>query len=75
MQALFGGGKNSTGSRAFGRPYDCIGMMSVPILSGLFIILILTLIMAWALAMIMNIKTMDRFDDPKGASISVPLTD
>lgn len=73
VEPLYGGSRNVSSS--FSRPYDCIGMMSVPILSSLFIVLILTLIMAWALTMIMNIKTMDRFDDPKGASISVPLTD
>lgn len=37
--------------------------------------LILLLIFIYGVHMIMQLNTMDRFDDPKGPSISVPQTE
>ena len=51
--------------------YDCTGIFSIPILSGIFVTAVLGLIMIWALLMIMDINTNDRFDDPKGKTITV----
>ncbi|KAF2879631.1 hypothetical protein ILUMI_26544 [Ignelater luminosus] len=62
---------NTTNSGKFGYPYDCVGFMSAPIWSGLFVTLILALIMTFGLTMMMDIKTMDRFDDPKGKTITI----
>ncbi|KAB0801370.1 hypothetical protein PPYR_05724 [Photinus pyralis] len=59
----------------FGYPYDCVGFMSAPIWSGLFVTFILVLIMTCGLTMMMDIKTMDRFDDPKGKTITVTATE
>lgn len=58
---------------SFGDAYDCINFTTIPIWTGLFVTVILGLIMMWALAMIIDIRTMDRFDDPKGKTISVSL--
>ncbi|EZA52705.1 hypothetical protein DMN91_001543 [Ooceraea biroi] len=55
----------------FGDAYDCVGFTSIPIWTGIFVTAILALIMIWALTMIMDIRTMDRFDDPKGKTITI----
>ncbi|XP_011863949.1 PREDICTED: uncharacterized protein LOC105559914 [Vollenhovia emeryi] len=59
--------KNATFSDA----YDCVGFTSIPIWTGIFVTAILGVIMIWALTMIMDIRTMDRFDDPKGKTITI----
>lgn len=55
----------------FNDAYDCVGFTSIPIWTGIFVTSLLTLIMAWGLTMIMDIRTMDRFDDPKGKTITI----
>lgn len=55
----------------FSDAYDCVGFTTIPIWSGIFVTGILALIMVWALTMIMDIRTMDRFDDPKGKTITI----
>jgi len=42
---------------------------------GIFVTILLMSIIAWGLAMIMDVKTMDRFDDPKGKPLSFGGTD
>lgn len=59
----------------FGRPNDCTGFFTIPILSGLFAGLILILVLFYGISMISSITTMDRFDDPKGKTISVNVTE
>ncbi|XP_012535706.1 uncharacterized protein LOC105836283 [Monomorium pharaonis] len=63
--------KNAT----FGDAYDCVGFTSIPIWTGIFVTAILGLIMIWALIMIMDIHTMDKFDDPKGKTITISSTE
>lgn len=58
-------------SLRFGDAYDCVGFTSVPIWSGLFVTFILLFIMTFGLTFMMDIKTMDRFDDPKGKAITI----
>ncbi|KAL3285819.1 hypothetical protein HHI36_000341, partial [Cryptolaemus montrouzieri] len=48
----------------FGPAYDCTGYVTIPILNGLFISAILLIILFYGLISMMNIETMDRFDDP-----------
>lgn len=60
---------------SFSDAYDCVGFTSIPIWTGIFVTLILGLIMVWALTMIMDIRTMDRFDDPKGKTITISSAD
>ncbi|XP_018331543.1 V-type proton ATPase subunit S1 [Agrilus planipennis] len=71
IQPFFG--SNNSGS--FGDPYNCVGFTSIPIWSGLFVTFILVLIMTFGLIFIFDIKTMDRFDDPKGKTITVNVTE
>lgn len=60
---------------AFGDAYNCELFFTPPIWSGIFVTSILALIMIWGLVMIMDIRTMDQFDDPKGKTITVNVGD
>lgn len=54
---------------------DCASFFTPGIWMALLTLLILLLIFIYGLHMIMQLNTMDRFDDPKGPSISVPQTE
>lgn len=54
---------------------DCAGFFTAGIWMGLVTSLLMLLIFVYGLHMIMQLNTMDRFDDPKGPSISVPQSD
>ncbi|GFG28652.1 hypothetical protein Cfor_06578 [Coptotermes formosanus] len=60
---------------AFGDAYNCELFFTPPIWSGIFVTSILALIMIWGLVMIMDIRTMDQFDDPKGKTITVNVSE
>ncbi|KAJ8259406.1 hypothetical protein GJAV_G00168920 [Gymnothorax javanicus] len=51
---------------------DCAGFFTPGIWMGLVTSLLLMLILTYGLHMITQLRTMDRFDDPKGPAISVP---
>ncbi|XP_015179456.1 PREDICTED: uncharacterized protein LOC107067990 [Polistes dominula] len=55
----------------FSDAYDCVNFTTIPIWTGIFVTVILASIMIWGLAMIIDIRTMDRFDDPKGKTITI----
>lgn len=61
----------NTTNEKFGDAYDCVGFTSAPIWSGLFVTFILLFILTLGLTMMMDIKTMDRFDDAKGKTITI----
>lgn len=50
---------------------DCVGFFSPAIWGALFVIILLVSILSWGLYMMMDIRTMDRFDDPKGKTITI----
>ncbi|KAM6976742.1 V-type proton ATPase subunit S1b [Aplochiton taeniatus] len=54
---------------------DCAGFFTAGIWMGLIVTLLMLWILTYGLHMIMQINTMDRFDDPKGPSISVPQSE
>ncbi|KAK0183081.1 hypothetical protein PV327_001153 [Microctonus hyperodae] len=62
-------------TKIFGDTYDCVGFSSIPIWSAIFVTAIIAIITLWGILMIMDIRTMDRFDDPKGKTISISATD
>ncbi|VVD01163.1 unnamed protein product [Leptidea sinapis] len=62
---------NSTEPPKFGDSYNCVGFFSVPIWSCLFVTFILLAITFYGIMMMMDIRTMDRFDDPKGKTITI----
>ncbi|XP_074538578.1 ATPase H+ transporting accessory protein 1a [Halichoeres trimaculatus] len=67
-------GFNVSGSD-FSYASDCAGFFSPGIWMGLMTSLLMVLILTYGLHMIMQLRTMDRFDDPKGPAISVPQTE
>ncbi|VEN50451.1 unnamed protein product [Callosobruchus maculatus] len=68
VELFFGSLPNKT---MFSDAYDCVGFTSVPIWSGLFVTSILLFIMTFGITMMMDIRTMDRFDDAKGKTITI----
>lgn len=65
----------SIGRNRFGRASDCIGFFTIPIWMGIISMLVLVAILAFGVAMLSSINTMDRFDDPKGKTITVNTSD
>ncbi|XP_043936204.1 V-type proton ATPase subunit S1 [Protopterus annectens] len=70
-----GFGLNGTNGTNFAYASDCTGFFTPGIWMGLVTTLLFVFILTYGLHMIMNLKTMDRFDDPKGPTISVPQTE
>ncbi|XP_023706047.2 V-type proton ATPase subunit S1 [Cryptotermes secundus] len=62
-------------TKAFDDAYNCELFFTPPIWSGLFVTSILAFIMMWGLAMIMDIRTMDQYDDPKGKTITISVSE
>jgi V-type H+-transporting ATPase S1 subunit len=54
----------------FAREYECVGFFTPGIWMGIVVTIMLLSVLTWGLKMIMDVKTMDRFDDPKGKPIS-----
>lgn len=69
LQPAFGAAGNVTMFSDFHN--DCTGFFSPAIWGALFVIIILAIILTCGLTAIMDIKTMDRFDDPKGKTITI----
>ncbi|KAK2885550.1 hypothetical protein QQF64_021055 [Cirrhinus molitorella] len=67
-------GFNVTGNN-FSYASDCAGFFTPGIWMGLLTSLLMVLILTYGLHMIMQLRTMDRFDDPKGPAISVPQSE
>jgi len=66
---------NGNAPTQFNDSYDCVGFTSAAIWSSLFITFLLLTIVGIGITLIMDIRTMDRFDDPKGKTITVAATD
>lgn len=60
-----------TAESAFAGHNDCVGYFSPVIWGTIFIVILLLSILSYGFMMIMDIKTMDRFDDPKGKTITI----
>ena len=61
---------NSTGY-SFNRPNYCQGFFSAGIWMAITASLLLTLILACGVSFLFSVKTMDRFDDPKGKPLTI----
>jgi hypothetical protein len=59
----------------FGPEWECGELLSIGLITGILVTLGFALICFWGFSMLANINTMDRFDDPKGSGIHVPITD
>lgn len=74
IQPFWPSEENPTFSR-FGDSWDCVGFTSPGILTGLFVVAIFLIIGSYGITWIMDIRTMDRFDDPKGKTITVSVAE
>lgn len=59
----------------YGLDNNCTGFFSAAIWGGIFVVLLLGIIMMIGITFIMDINTMDKFDDPKGKTITISATD
>lgn len=59
----------------YSRAQDCVGFTSAGIWAGLFVVIMLLSILTIGITWIMDIRTMDRFDDPKGKTITISASD
>lgn len=73
FQAPFGYTKNE--SFVFGDPWHCVGFFTGSILAGLLVVALLLTITFIGVCWMMDINTMDRFDDPKGKTITINATE
>merc|ERR1712135_43839 len=63
------------GANSFGDWYDCQGFFTEGIWAIIVVGLFLAAILAWAISMLADVKSPDRFDNPKGKTITVSATD
>lgn len=68
LEPLFGSGEKIA---HFSGAQDCVGFTSAGIWAGLFVTIMLLAILTIGISWIMDIRTMDRFDDPKGKTITI----
>lgn len=61
--------------KTFGRAWQCISFFSAGIWGGLFIAFLFLFILSIGITAIMSIKTMTKFDDPKGKQITINASD
>uniref|UniRef100_A0A0K8WGH8 V-type proton ATPase subunit S1 n=1 Tax=Bactrocera latifrons TaxID=174628 RepID=A0A0K8WGH8_BACLA len=73
FQAPFGSAVTTVNTNyfEFGESWNCVGFVSHAILAGLFVSAILLAILFVGICWMMDINTMDRFDDPKGKTITI----
>ncbi|XP_065285130.1 V-type proton ATPase subunit S1 [Dermacentor albipictus] len=65
--------QNNTGQ--FSESYDCAGFFTTVIWMGLLVVLLYLIILGTGVFFIYDIRTNDRFDDPKGKTITVTASD
>ncbi|CAO1308947.1 unnamed protein product [Diamesa hyperborea] len=65
----------TTEFKTFGRAWQCVGFFSAGIWGGLFIAFLFLFILTIGITAIMSIKTMTKFDDPKGKQITINASD
>lgn len=56
---------------SFGDTYDCVGFVSPVILSGLLVTFMMLFVLFIGISCMMDIKPINRFDNPKGKTITV----
>ena len=63
-----------TDSSSFSDAWDCVGFFSIGVWASLLVTLLAVIVLTIGLFVLSDIKTMDRFDDPKGKSIMIAQT-
>lgn len=65
----------ANGTQQFGYPWNCDPVFSSALWVGLLLTIGLAMVVYWAVDMLTNLHTPNKFDDPRGKPISVPLND
>lgn len=58
------------GAKSFAPAIDCVGFMTTPIWSGLFVSFILLVVLAISLTAILDIKTPSRFENSRSKQLT-----
>lgn len=66
---------NGTGRRVFEDSFDCATWFTIPLWTGFLVTLLFTAILSFGVFALLEIKTPDRFENPKGKTITVTATD
>lgn len=61
--------------RVFEDSFDCATWFTIPVWTGFLVILLFTAILSFGVFALLDIKTPDRFENPKGKTITVSATD
>lgn len=60
--------------KIFHDSFDCSTWFTVPLWTGTLVVLLFTAILAMGVVALLDIKTMDRFENPKGKTITIAAT-
>ena len=66
---------NATARQVFADSFDCATWFTIPLWTGFLVTLLFTAILSFGVFALLNIKTPDRFENPKGKTITVSATD
>jgi len=66
---------NSTGSFSFGYEWNCDALIPLSVWVGLLLTLALLYFLYWGIDMLVNLQAPNKFDDPRGKPLSVPISD
>ena len=70
----YGSFKQNGKEKIFHESFDCSTWFTVPLWTGTLVVLLFTAILAMGVIALLDIKTMDRFENPKGKTITIAAT-
>merc|ERR1712141_941667 len=74
LQPMIGNDTRAPGSQ-FGYEWDCDPIIPLSVWVGILLAIVLIMFISWAVDMLVNLHTPNRFDDPRGKPLTVPTTD
>jgi len=74
LQPMLGNDTKAPNSN-FGYEWDCDPIIPLSVWVGLLLAIVLIMFISWAVDMLVNLHTPNRFDDPRGKPLTVPTTD
>lgn len=63
------------GTTQFSKAYDCVGFMTAPILSGIFVSFLMAIVMTIAITAILDIKPPNRFENRSSKQLTFTVQD
>ena len=71
----YGTFKQNKREKVFRESFDCSTWFTVPLWTGTIVVLLFTAIVAMGVIALLDIKTMDRFENPKGKTITIAASE